>query len=151
MNFLRGLCMRLYLSPGIGRDRLGIETFSIVCVSNVQTYYSSILCLLRPHHSRNFFKLFYSLSSFRCLLLTASGLSSYQHILRIRLTVMESPLRLFLLPYLQNCDGTVCPDHVGLCIILTQIYPTMTNPPISIRSDATSTRTDNSSVRTRFK
>lgn len=54
----------------------------------------------------------------------------------MRLTVMESPPHPFfsipfLLPYLQSCDGTVCPDHVGLCIIFT-IYPTMTNPPINI-------------------
>ena len=54
----------------------------------------------------------------------------------------------FLLPYLQSCDGTVCPDHVSLCIIFSQIYPTM-NPPVIVRGERRHMGTDNCSVRNR--
>jgi len=127
--------MRVYLSPGFGRVRFGHSNFFdrlrfegrdllfIHTLSNCVLIFSQLSFLIS-----------YSPSAFPSLLLTASGISSHQHTLCIRLTVMESPLRPFfsLSPffYLQSCDGTVCPDHVGLCIIFTQIYPTMTNAPI---------------------
>lgn len=124
--------MHLYLSPGTGPfwplklfDRPAIHPYFLPSCSH----------FLAPF----FFNILFSFN-FLSLLLTASGLSSHQHTLRIRLsdgiTLFFLPIP-FLLPYLQSCDGTVCPDHVGLCIIFTQIYPTMTNPPISVRGDAT--------------
>jgi hypothetical protein len=52
--------------------------------------------------------------------------------------MMEPPSTFFFLcPPKQSCDGTVCPDHVGL-VLFSQIYPTMTNLPISVRGNATS-------------
>ena len=131
LNFLRGPCVctfHLVLDGSV----LAIETFSIVCVSNAQACYSSILSPLRPHFSRNFFLYFILLQLFSSNCLWSFFPPTYFTHQTHSDGTTPSPLLSPYTLYLQSCDGTVCPDHVGLCIILTQIYPTMTNPPISI-------------------